>query len=271
MSPFDLANRALLLAGGATAAEIVVVDDTTFDESDWEFVKLPTQPDECLVFHDPTGISVCGQQAGESSDGDGFSFGGLSEITGEGVVTTDLIVGAHVEDHLAYSLGTSGAVTHLDAQFELLNLGATQGVTSRIPGHLIVEQGGSFYISLQKVSVTSTGGPAGFLSFVAIALDSGDFSRVTAGAIDPTSHPDFSDAGAPLRFGFGIDLSWDGELPDNQFVTDFLVRTFRIDEFSVTVTTASASIPGLGPATRLVLMLILAGAGVLAGARAMRG
>ena len=55
-------------------------------------------------------------------------------------------------------------------------------------------------------------------------LDAGDFSRATAAAIDPTSHPDFSTAGAPLHFGIGIDLSWNGQLPDNPFVTDFLVR-----------------------------------------------
>ena len=54
-----LFSSALLLAGVAKATQVVVVDDTTFDESDWEFVKLPTQPDECLFFHDPTGITVC--------------------------------------------------------------------------------------------------------------------------------------------------------------------------------------------------------------------
>ena len=38
----------LLLAATTQAAEVVVVDDTTFDEGDWNFVKLPTQPDEYL-------------------------------------------------------------------------------------------------------------------------------------------------------------------------------------------------------------------------------
>ena len=40
---------------------------------------------------------------------------------------------------LAYSPETAGAVIHLDAQFELKNLGATQNETSTIRGHLIVE------------------------------------------------------------------------------------------------------------------------------------
>jgi hypothetical protein len=258
----------LLLAATTQAAEVVVVDDTTFDEGDWKFVKLPTQPDECLFLHDPTGITFCGQQSDESSDGDDRSFGGLSEITGEGVVTTDLIVGAHVEEHLAYSPETAGAVIHLDAQFELKNLGATQNVTSTIRGHLIVEQAGSLYLSQQNVRIKSTGSPAGFLPFIAAELDANDFSRITAATIDPTSHPDFSTTGAPLHFGFGIDLRWNAELPDNIFVTDFLVRQFRIDEFTVTVTSPDAMLPALPPATRLLLILALCGGAALVLTRA---
>ncbi len=270
--PTPLLASCLLLASATQAAQIVVVDDTTFDKADWDYVKLPTQPDECLLLHDPTGITICGPEDDESSDGDDRSFGGLSEITGEGVVTTDLIVGAHVEPHLGYAPETSGAVTHVDAHFELLNLGATQNVTSTIRGHLIVEQAGNRYLSTQKVVVTSTGSPAGFLPFAANDLDADDFSRVTDATIDPTSHPDFSATGAPLHFGFGIDLRWNAELPNNLFVTDFLVRQFRIDEFTVTVKTVDAQLPALAPTPQQLLALALCtiGAAALARARAKR-
>ncbi len=64
-------------------------------------------------------------------------------------------------------------------------------MTSRIRGHLIVEQAGSIYLSLQSVPATSTGGPAGFFPFTVTGLEADDFSRVTPATIDPTSHPDF--------------------------------------------------------------------------------
>jgi hypothetical protein len=47
------------------------------------------------------------------------------------------------------------------------------------------------------------------------------------------------------------------------------VRSFRIDEFSVTVT--SATLPALDLAPRLLLMLVLVGGGARALERARRG
>ena len=173
-------------------------------------------------------------------------------------------MGAHVLPARAYSPTASGAIQGITGGFWLWAGRATQGVQSTIRGRLLIEQDGDFYISDVSVSVTSDEADSGFAPLDASELGATDFSHVTLGGINPTSHPDFSATAADVHFGFAVDLSWTGPLPPNPFFADFLVRSFRIDQLAVSV--AIVDPPSAVPASGETGVLLLLAALGLAGA-----
>ncbi len=77
-------------------------------------------------------------------------------------------------------------------------------------------------------------------------------------------HPDFSESGAPLFFGFAVDLSFNGTIPNPP---GFLNRGFNVDAIQIMVISASSEepsalpVPGLAPLGIGGLAVLFAAAG----------
>ncbi len=160
-----------------------------------------------------------------------------------------------------YDPAVSGAIQSLTGTYALRHNGHNGPGSNAIEGHLLIRQGGVFYVSSHNVPASSGGGlgpwvRVGESGGVPIVFTADDFGRVRMDEVpDFSQNPDFSESGAPLFFGFALDLSYQGTLggpPGN----NFLNRAFNVDDIRIVVTTADGGDP--------IPALPVAGLGVLA-------
>ena len=98
-----------------------------------------------------------------------------------------------------------------------------------------------------------------------VVFTADDFDLILSDeSVDGSVHPDFSESGAPLFFGFAVDLSFNGTIPNPP---GFLNRGFNVDAIQITVISASSEepsalpVPGLAPLGIGGLAVLFAAAG----------
>jgi len=167
-----------------------------------------------------------------------------------------------------------GAILSLTGTYALRHTGSTGGISNTIKGHLLIQQGSDFYVSQHNVGAPSGGGlglwvRVGESGGVPIVFMADNFGKVLSDdSFDMGQTPDFSENGAPLFFGFALDMSYVGPLggpPGN----NFLNRSLNIDdiEFTLTVADEPALVPGLAPTGLGLLGAALVAARVAVGRR----
>jgi hypothetical protein len=266
-----LGLQALAGAPAAAQTDIVVVDDTLFDafysgqnpgcggcglrdwddafNTSWACRELPGGG---------LGMSCSGATAATGEEWDDANLlNGSLQINGDVSNRWDGLVTEFDEPDdpfPPYDPAASGAILSLTGTYSLRHRGSTDDISNTIEGHLLIQQGSAFYISDHFVGAPSGGGlgpwvRVGESSGTPIVFMADDFGLVVSGQPPDTSqHPDFSASGAPLFFGFALDMSYSGPLggpPGN----NFLIRSFYVDDVEFTVTSAGVAptVPALAP------------------------
>jgi hypothetical protein len=287
---FLVGSWLLAAAPVGAQAEIVAVDDTLFD-----FFHAPFNPGcpgcglldwddlynsgyACRRLPDGARGSLCTGLADPPDPNwdDATAISGSLEIRSELTNRFDGLV-TEFDDpddpFPPYDPSVGGAIQSLTGTYALRHTGHNGPVENAIEGHLLVKQGGDFYVSGHSVAAASGGGLGAWVRVgeaggVPIVFTAADFGRVLIGAPpDMGQNPDFSESGAPLFFGFALDMSYEGPLgglPGNPFLN----RGFNVDDIEITLTTTTDPVPALAPAVFGLLCALLAAAGIAALRRA---
>lgn len=294
--PALLAGAGLLAAPAPARTQTVVVDDTLFDWFhapfnpgcpgcgllDWD--DLYNNGYACRALPTGTRGALCVGLANPPDPDwdDQTAISGSLEINAEVTNRFDGLV-TEFDDpddpFPPYDPSTSGAIESVSGTYALRHNGHNGPVDNAIEGHLLIKQGGDFYVSAHSVASSSSGGlgpwvRVGESGGVPIAFTASEFGKVIAGEPpDMGQNPDFSGSAAPLFFGFALDLSYQGPLgglPNDPFLN----RSFNVDDIEFTVTAAtppSTPVPAAGPAAAVLLSALLAAAGSAALRRRARG
>jgi len=168
--------------------------------------------------------------------------------------------------HEPYEPSVSGEILKVRGTFAIRMEGANG--SNSVTAHLLLEQGGSYYVSdaSATASISGGGGPTSWVQFGPVALDAANFDLLLPDeTLDASSHPDFSATAPTTRFGFVADLSFFGVIPNPP---GFLNRFYNIDGLEISVLTpAPATVPALAPAATASVVLGLAAAGLIARGR----
>lgn len=194
MNPIKTLSLAVALAFSSfvlsddAEATTVVISDGTFAEADWDHVLLTdTTPGggAFTAFQAPSGGSPGSYQQGSQSFGPGT------------IRVGHLFSGAPI-----YDPSVHGPIEELSLSFDFNFLEAFPEFSSgnSIRAGLLLFQDGAYYA--QSGLRFDLDDPAGWTSGSQIFLDASDLSLVTATGLDTNSHPDFSENGAPIVFGF---------------------------------------------------------------------
>jgi hypothetical protein len=221
--------------------------DTTTGASAWRLAGLGSSqgPPSCLLVPtaDPgsqgrSNSNVCMGANQGSSDGDGRSFYGDFDIF---TTPFEALLASPVSDDLGYDPLADGAIQAVRVRFQLAHAGNNSGTPlNSIEARALVFQRGAggearFFASLGDARVESRSDATGFTAFDRLlsARDFGEIGAPTFSGLDAASNPDF-EAGAPLYFGFVVDMGYDGFLggPPSR---PFTVRKFLVDEFAFEV------------------------------------
>ena len=175
LSGFALSAAATLAAIGVTTFQ-----DHTFNSADWT--------EEEFWDENSNGTLSAGQETeGENS---------FRQVTHDWGVGT--IVFVHLANHATYDPRTEGAITEVDFSYDVKAIGPRPYGTSI---SLLAVQGGRYFVyspghiiwgdNTTWTPLTGTEGG----QFVEVSNSNGY-------QVDMDSHPDFSDAGLPIQFGF---------------------------------------------------------------------
>lgn len=211
----------LLIAGSLLfacrpAAAQTVIQDGTFQDDHWAITKVSDTSSS------PSLSSALGAQQSSGGNPDFYRLV-VHNWYGPGGVGF-----AHLFTPQEYRPGEQGGLTAVRYDFDMLILNAASSATVLYAP--LLAQGGKFYVKLPGSTPTSTGA---WLPQAYAGLTAGDFS-----ATDGSGAPDFSAAGAPIRFGF---YTGNGTAFSEQSIT-----TSGIDNWKVTLTqseTGGAAVP----------------------------
>ena len=279
----------------AAQTEIVVVDDTFFD-----FFNAPQNPGcggcglldwddlynngyACRRLPSETRGALCGGLVDPPDPDwdDPTALAGSLEIQSELTTRFDGLVTEFDDPNdpfPPYDPSVSGAIQSLTGTYALRHTGSNDGIGNTIEGHLLIKQAGDFYVSDQFVGASSGGGlgqwvRVGESGGIPIAFTAEDFGKILNDeTVDTSQHPDFSESGAPLFFGFALDLSYQGPfggLPGQPR----LFRGFNVDDIEIKLTTAglpAVAVPILTPMGIGVLGALLVAAQLVALRRVQR-
>jgi hypothetical protein len=142
------------------------------------------------------------------------------------IVYGDRIYSGGLNTSAVYDPGTSGAIYEIDFSSDLIFDG-----NGSSGWHLILEQDGIRYFAVRKQDFSE----ADWVSFKVIALTEGEFDTA-APLLDPNDeHPDFSENGEPITFGYVVTNSRSG--PGSG------TSSSSIDNWSVTVNPNRSYLP----------------------------
>lgn len=177
----------LILATAATTArgETIFIDDT-FLNSNWLATELrDTTPGDTFVF------TASQQLTGGNPD----AYRRLTHSSSSPVGPAVSIVSGHLYQSGAFDPGEDGTIESIDFSWDGISIESTAGAMGY--GALVVQEG-VYYVA----SGGSVLNGAGWQAFSWPALVGSDFVGVVGGVLDSSLHPDFSDAGSPIQFGF---------------------------------------------------------------------
>lgn len=205
-----------------------IISDTTFNDSDWS-----------VIVNSDGGASQTNMQQPNGGNPGPFRFMQHILPSPPSPTAVGLIEVAHIYEAESYDPATLGAIDHIDYAEDtgLLNLPYTGAF---VRSFALVEQNGMTYRSAAVLIVM---GATGWVSGSLPGLKASDFI-----ALDGSGRkPDFSESGAPLKFGFWRNHSRVGDtpVPFNQGLT----IDHGIDNFSVTIYPAAAVMCTLEPAS----------------------
>ena len=171
--------------GGVARGETVFVADT-FLNSNWLASELTdTTPGDTFVF------TASQQLTGGNLD----AYRRLTHRSSSPDSPAVAINSAHVYQLGSFDPGEDGTVESIDFSWEGISIASTAGAVGY--GALVVQDG--VYYAAPGDQVLND---AGWQAFSFPGLGSSDFVGVVGGVIDNSLHPDFSDAGSPIQFGF---------------------------------------------------------------------
>lgn len=278
-TPLMLLASLALLAGSPAEAQVVVVQDTLFD-----FFHAPFNPGcpgcglldwddlynsgyACRRLPGGQRGSLCGGLVNPPDPDwdDQTALSGSLEITG---ALPNRLVGLVTEfddpddPFPPYDPSASGAILSVSGTYAVRHTGSN-GIANTIRAHLLIKQSGDFFLSDASVPVP-TGSLGALGTWRRFGEDGGgspipytasDFGKILPDeTVDAGQHPDFSATGAPLFFGFAMDMSFNGVIPNPP---GFLNRGFNVDDIEITVTAAPLPVPVLPKAAGALLCALL--------------
>jgi hypothetical protein len=151
--------------------------DGTFNNSDWTVIK---------IYDNTVGLDAT-FTAGQSASGGNLD---AYQLTTHDYAQGGLLV-AHLNNGASYTPATQGAITSISFSYDLNSF--ANGASLAIAYSGLLDQGGTYYYPspLNLISVNA------WVSYAQNGLTALDFT-----ALDGSTHPDFSDLGAAMQFGF---------------------------------------------------------------------
>lgn len=227
----------LLLAATGSAGASTVFFDGIFNNSDWTMTTITNA-------------------GGTGSFANAFQMPVGGNPTQYRIVRHHLVINGansslfsvHMNVNAFYAPGTQGAVSVINYSEDSRNF-LNQGGNGQGSGLALI-QGGTIYVQRNPVLVMPFSGFSNWAPNSAPGLVPGDLWELTpAGALIPSSNPDFSVAGAPMQFGFWRGNS-SGGVTTGTFDTECGIDNWRVEVIPTPGALGALALGGLLAARR---------------------
>lgn len=236
------ASATIVMLSGAVAADDVLISDSDFNNGDWNATELIDQtPSDTFVFsatQQPTG--------GNPADG---PYRDVVHNSDSPVGTTVQLFAGHLYLPGSFDPGEDGTIASICFELDGRSDNSTAGAVGY--GLYIVQDGMSYIAGAGQVL-----NGVGWQNLSRDELGSANFNKIVDDMIDNTQHPDFSDSGSTIQFGYYTGNGTFGDSNNFGGVDNWLVTIKLVDAPDP----PSGEIPEPSTAIALVGMLGLAAA-----------